>query len=297
MQCPACFANATELTALRAGTGYGFRRCTGCGVVFADPMQPGTAEWYEKAADYIPPERPVETLKWYEAVFLAGRAVPPGKNKLLNIGCGKTVFLKKLSEFGYEVHAVDISEQYVRFTREKLGITNVHHADIMDFIRDYRGEKFDCILFFEVLEHLGNPGEFLKRIPALLNDGGSIFLSVPNSGRIGSFEAEWDRPPHHLTRWNKQSLRRVLELNGYAPVTIMAAPMSAEDLMYKLGIYFGTERLRAYIRSHNSGASVRMLYAVLFFVRVGFYNAAARLMRIFLKEKGLNIYAQARLGK
>ncbi len=41
-------------------------------------------------------------------------------------------------------------------------------------------EYFDYIVFADVLEHLYNPWEMLKKSAELLNTSGSIFISVPN---------------------------------------------------------------------------------------------------------------------
>lgn len=294
MNCPGCLSSNTEATNMKASSGYVFFSCNDCELVFANPMKAGTQQWYENSADYVPPIVPVLKLKWYEAAFFENINLPK-KSKLLNVGCGKTVFLKELCNYDYQVHAVDISEKYVNFTREKLGIKNAYHSDIMDFVNSYKGEKFDCILFFEVLEHLESPGKFLKELHVLLKEDGCIILSVPNSNRIESLNTTWDRPPHHLTRWNKKSLTMVLKKNGYFIQRIKVASISAEDLMYTFGIYFGTEWLKKWIDNKKNTIALKLLYRVLFFIRVKSYNLLASILRLFIKEKGLNVFVQAKV--
>jgi len=44
----------------------------------------------------------------------------------------------------------------------------------------FKDLKFDNILFTDVLEHLKDPWEMLKRIKAFLKPGGSVLISLPN---------------------------------------------------------------------------------------------------------------------
>ena len=41
-------------------------------------------------------------------------------------------------------------------------------------------ETYDLILLLDVLEHLDEPSDILKRLTKLLNDGGYMLISLPN---------------------------------------------------------------------------------------------------------------------
>lgn len=43
-------------------------------------------------------------------------------------------------------------------------------------------DPVDCIIFADVLEHLRDPWQVLKRAASIIKDDGSIFISVPNIG-------------------------------------------------------------------------------------------------------------------
>ena len=67
---------------------------------------------------------------------------------------------------------------------------------------------------FEVIEHLKDPGSMLKQVKAMLQGRGRLILSTPNRERYLADLADWDYPPLHLTRWNRDSLANLLRLAG-----------------------------------------------------------------------------------
>ena len=60
----------------------------------------------------------------------------------------------------------------------------VVNSRITDIVADARhlpfeDSSFDCIMAIEVFEHLENPEKFVKEAYRILNNSGSIFLSIP----------------------------------------------------------------------------------------------------------------------
>jgi len=65
---------------------------------------------------------------------------------------------------------------------------NVEAADCQDFdIRARNPEGFDLIIASEVIEHLVNPGGFLKCASKHLSPGGRILITTPNAYGFGFF--------------------------------------------------------------------------------------------------------------
>lgn len=87
------------------------------------------------------------------------------------------------------------------------------------------GEKFDAITLVDVLEHLQQPADLLRRLKPLLLDGGELLLSVPNiahaSVRLellkGSFQYETSGilDASHLKFFTADSLQALLAGAGY----------------------------------------------------------------------------------
>jgi SAM-dependent methyltransferase len=90
--------------------------------------------WYDYAYRYI--NHGVLTLrKW-------GRFLPSAGSRILEFGCGNGFLCKILAEGGFRVTAVDIAGGY-----DRQGYEFVNSLD------DVSGE-FDCVVSFDVLEHL-----------------------------------------------------------------------------------------------------------------------------------------------
>lgn len=296
MLCPLCDSEDVKKIDTYTSPGYDVYRCISCDGIFSDPMQSGGKEWYEKSEWYdFNASSSIRDLRWYEEVFLQDKP-NNGKGLLLNIGCGRSNFLKRVEDTGYKVFAIDFNKDSVEFTKNKLGIKDAYAVDVFDFAKDYKGEKFDVIVFFEVLEHLGSPAKFIEAFKGILKGDGYIVLSVPNRDRFKPDKNEWDYPPHHLTRWGALSLNNFLVRNGFQIIKTGMPPLSAEDLLNIYKIYFGTlwfERILRDTPNKQGHKFFLLVFNILFRIRVVFYNIMALFLRLFIKE-GLNLYAVAR---
>ena len=57
-------------------------------------------------------------------------------------------------------------------------------------------EKYDAVVFSDVLEHLNDAGKVLRQSRNLLNTGGKVLVSLPNvayfENRLGLFKGNWN---------------------------------------------------------------------------------------------------------
>ena len=71
--------------------------------------------------------------------------------------------------------------------------------------------QFSAVLFLDVLEHLGNPDDALRRAKGLLEPGGFILATVP------AFMSLWTRHDvlnHHVTRYTRSSFGALAARSG-----------------------------------------------------------------------------------
>jgi SAM-dependent methyltransferase len=90
-------------------------------------------------------------------------------------------------------------------------------------------QEFDVVSAFHLLEHLERPRELFETAATILQPGGRLFVSVPNSQRLIIDRAllPLDWPPHHLTRWTPESLRFAGERWGFTMSAVFHEPTHA----------------------------------------------------------------------
>ena len=64
------------------------------------------------------------------------------------------------------------------------------------------GQKFDCILLMDVIEHIDDPSELLMQAKSSLNQNGKILINVPAFQHLYS---KFDRDVGHVKRYDKKT--------------------------------------------------------------------------------------------
>ncbi len=118
---------------------------------------------------------------------------------LLEVGCGNGGMTGLLSPLVERIVAVDVSGNSLRKLQARQ-LPNVRIAEAL--IEEWEtGEHFEWILLCDILEHLRNPEEIVRRCVKWLAPGGYLLITVPN-GRWESNE--------HLHEFTLSSLTDIL---------------------------------------------------------------------------------------
>jgi SAM-dependent methyltransferase len=124
------------------------------------------------------------------------RAKRPGK--LLDIGCATGVFLHGMQQHGWDCYGVEPSVHASAYARDRFNL-----PVFTGFLEEsnFQNQTFDVITMWDVLEHVPNPKQVLEMIHTLLNPGGWLVISMPNSQAweryiFGKYWAGWDVPRH-----------------------------------------------------------------------------------------------------
>ena len=148
------------------------------------------AKWWDPAGEFAPLHRFNPTRLAFireQALARFGRdakaRAPFAGLRLLDIGCGGGLLCEPMARLGVEVVGVDASA-------ENVGTAKAH-ADALGLAIDYRASTaedllaagagpFDLVLNMEVIEHVADPGQFLRDTARLIAPGGIMIVATLN---------------------------------------------------------------------------------------------------------------------
>jgi SAM-dependent methyltransferase len=219
-------------------------RCRVCGLVFQHP-QPDERTLAE--AYYHDPRftealfGPLRgwTLQQAEAKLpaLEAAAGPLVPGRALDVGCSSGAWLEVSTAHGWRATGVEPGVHTARAARER-GL-DVREGTLADVAGRLGKERFDLITFWDVLEHVRDPGLELELAAGLLAPGGVLAASMPNieglyprltyrllTGPTGA----WEHPelPVHLYDFSPATISQLLVRSGYRVlgVSTSAIPFS-----------------------------------------------------------------------
>ncbi len=100
--------------------------------------------------------------------------------RVADIGCGPGNIARLLQERACSVVGLDANAEALAAAAPycvRTVLANLDRESLSDVLR---GERFDVIVFADVLEHLRNPKQTLLQSKALLRSGGNVVASIPN---------------------------------------------------------------------------------------------------------------------
>ncbi|BAV33914.1 methyltransferase [Sulfuricaulis limicola] len=222
-KCPLCGAkdaknietiNADDLVGLyvnayKADFSYLFKQseiqyyqCNNCDLKFFFPSVTGDENFYnilQKTDLYYVDDK--------EEYKIASEYITE-KDDVLEIGCGKAAFSKKINCKSYtglefSANAKALAEQ---------GGVHIINQTIQEHARS-NANKYDVVCTFQVLEHVdcNELFAFLKAAVDCLKAGGRLIISVPSADSFLSEMANsvLNLPPHHQSHWPDKSLKKV----------------------------------------------------------------------------------------
>lgn len=146
-------------------------------------------------------------------------------SRILDVGCGAGVLLRKLRVFGYtNLTGVDPFIQNDILLDEGL---NIYKRTIFDL-----DETYDVIMVHHALEHMDEQQKTLSRLSELLNPGGILILALPLADgvlyeRYGKYWFGFDAP-RHLYLHTRKSITILAEKNGMVVTDIINETIPSE---------------------------------------------------------------------
>jgi len=223
--CPICASTRIrrQWTARNAqNTEWKYDTCIDCGLIFLNPPpDEKQLDTYYDDTYYGPGHQRFKTnvegsiLAFRKARARRAMRLMPEGGDVLDVGCGRGIFLEILARKGYRSLGTERSEPAARDAnkRVKVMVGNVEEIGLPD-------ESFDLVTFWQVLEHLNDPKVAIAETRRILKPGGKMLIQVPNpsSWQARATGPHWFHldPPRHLYLFPIKCLDQMCAEVGFA---------------------------------------------------------------------------------
>jgi len=173
--------------------------CKDCGLKFFWPVISGDGKFYDDLQDY-----PGYFLKDKTEYREAAKYITIN-DEVLEIGCGEGLFADFISSRSYL--GLEFSDKAIeKANLKKLNVVKQSIEEHANFAK----EKYDVVCSFQVLEHVNDPGEFIKHGLCCLKPGGKLIIAVPSEDSFirDAVNFYLNMPPHHVSRWSDETLKK-----------------------------------------------------------------------------------------
>ena len=182
------------------------------------------------------------------------------ERKILDVGCGTGMMLQALKEYG-EVWGLDKSVKAIEYSRTRAPGAHLMQGSFPEQIPQ---GQFDIITFLDVLEHIENDKEALRKLVDILQPNGTLIITVP------AYQFLWtsrDDMNEHKRRYTLPELRekilganlQIKKISYYN--TLLFAPIALLKLVSRFLLrspksHFGAKQPSAWINF-----SLRILFS------------------------------------
>ncbi len=201
------------------------QQCDNCGFVFCAPIP--TPEVLEAhyidypRHDYISPltiQRYHQLLDEFEPYRQS--------NRIIDVGCGNGHFLKTAGDRGWQVYGTEYTDDAIRECENK----NIKMQKGPLEPSNYEPGLFDVVTSFEVIEHINNPIDEMKKFYRILRPKGLVYLTTPNFNSLSRYylKDKWTviEYPEHLSYYTAQTLKRLFTKTGFKTKKVDATGIS-----------------------------------------------------------------------
>jgi 2-polyprenyl-3-methyl-5-hydroxy-6-metoxy-1,4-benzoquinol methylase len=150
--------------------------------------------------------------------------------RAFDLGCGSGATANMLSDLGFDVTGVDLSETGITLGRQSFPHLKLHIGNVYDDLAEIYGQ-FPLVVSLEVIEHCYDPRRFAKTFYDLISVGGLGVLSTPYHGYVKNLAlaltGKWDKhltvlwPGGHIKFFSPATLRSLLVEAGFKGIRII----------------------------------------------------------------------------
>lgn len=170
-------------------------------------------------------------LRRAHAEFETMRLAAGAHGRLLEVGCGDGVLLRRLRRLGWKVAGVDTDPSAFASHQDGDGIE--FRLGTLDQA-GFPPESFDTVVMSHVIEHVHDPVGLLNECRRVLKPGGQIIVATPNAGSWGHriFRGNWRglEPPRHFVIFSMENFAECAGRAGFRTVLLQSISRWARDI-------------------------------------------------------------------
>jgi len=155
-------------------------------------------------------EKRLEARLRLRVVADALRSAP--ERTALEVGCGAGYLLDRLRGMGWTVAGTELSDAYLRFATERLGLP---------VARRRPPGPFGAVLLFNVLSHVPDPAAEFDQCRRDLRPGGILVLETGNAAEVAPARVGHFGAPEHVWHFSESTLRTLLEKCGFDQIRVV----------------------------------------------------------------------------
>jgi len=234
--------NENKIVAKKYGTIY--YECNSCNIFYANRIPKNIIEDVYSDLNYLKQAKSsyldnVEYRKkrfGFERIKLILKYLKNNdiNKSILDVGCGTGWFLEIAKKEFSKVYGLEPSISLSKDTEERLKI-KIFKKDLINQKFNF---KFDVITMFDVIEHVPNPLEYIKKAYKILNKHGILVIFTPNNDSYGmdvlKSKSTHICPPDHLYVFNNKSIKNIFDKIGFKVIHYSTKGSDIADIFMRL---------------------------------------------------------------
>lgn len=220
---------------------YDVVACRACGFAFASdiPGQSALDQFYQASGHHLHAELPPGLQRIHADFFQFVHQHAPLASDVpvLDIGSGMGHFLRHFQRAGFQrLLGMEPSAAAAELARKAYGL-EIRTATIDAFAAS---EGFGLVSLCGVLEHIADLRRSMAKIAALVQDGGYLFIAVPDAATFGQAvpaEPFLEFALEHINFFGAASLDNLLRASGFEKVAVTSQHNNFYGNHYLLALY------------------------------------------------------------
>jgi 2-polyprenyl-3-methyl-5-hydroxy-6-metoxy-1,4-benzoquinol methylase len=251
-----------RITDARYGLTLPLARCAACGWRFAPGDEVGHLDaLYAELEDEGYEESQESRLLQMRWLVRIAREAHPGARSALDVGAASGLLVAEARRQGLDAVGVEPSASLVEVARRQHGLELIHgvlpHPELA-------GRRFDLVFVVDVIEHVADPLDLLRRAAERMDDRGALLLVTPDVASLAARLLGW-RWWHYRLAHVGYFERSTLEL-AFEKCGLVARRWRRARWFFPVG--YLAERMQAYVpvgglnRLARRSAWLRRLYGL-----------------------------------